>query len=82
MIKSNPIRPGWVTHKLEHNNTKEILPLLWTQSQASQFADPTKELGILRDSDLEGQQDLIIGLLQDWGKQRLHHKQNLTHTKT
>ena len=43
---------------------------------------PTKELGILRDSDLEGQQDLIIGLLQDWGKQRLHRKQNLAHTKT
>ena len=69
MIKSNPIPPGWVTHKLENNNTKEILPLLWTPSQASQFADPTKELGILRDYDLEGQQDLIIGLLQDWGKQ-------------
>ena len=28
-IKSNPISNGWVTHKLENNNTKELLPLLW-----------------------------------------------------
>ena len=27
-IKSNPIPKGWVTYKLENNNTKEILPLL------------------------------------------------------
>ena len=27
-IKSNPIPAGWVTHKLENNNTKEVLPLL------------------------------------------------------
>ena len=26
-IKSNPILDGWVTHKLEKNNTKEVLPL-------------------------------------------------------
>jgi len=28
-------------------------------------------LGIPRESDLEGQQDLITRLPQDWGKQRL-----------
>ena len=28
-IKSNPIPAGWVTHKLENNNTKEVLALLW-----------------------------------------------------
>ena len=28
MIESNPIPTGWVTHKLENNNTKEVLPLL------------------------------------------------------
>ena len=28
MIKSNPISAGWVTHKLENNNAKEVLPLL------------------------------------------------------
>ena len=27
-IKSNPIPAGWVTHKLENNNTKEVLTLL------------------------------------------------------
>ena len=43
--------------------------MFWTPGQASQSGDPTKELGIPRESNLEGQQDLIIGLLQDWGKQ-------------
>ena len=28
-IKSNPIPTGWVTHKMETNYTKEVLPLLW-----------------------------------------------------
>ena len=28
MIKSNPILARWVTHKLENNNTEEILSLL------------------------------------------------------
>ena len=27
-IKSSPIPAGWVNHKLENNNTKEVLPLL------------------------------------------------------
>ena len=39
--------------------------------QASQPGDPTKGLGIPRESGLEGQRDLIIELPQDWGKQRL-----------
>ena len=29
MIKSNPIHTRWVTHRLENNNTKEVLALLW-----------------------------------------------------
>ena len=48
-IKSNPIPVRRVTHKLEKNNTKEVLPLLWrfwTPCQASQSGDPTKGLGI------------------------------------
>ena len=72
MIKSNPIPARWVTYKLENNKTKDILSLLWrfwTSCQASQPGDPTKGLGIPRESGLEGQGDLIIGLLQDWGKQ-------------
>ena len=28
-IKPNPILNGWVTHKLENTNTKEVIPLLW-----------------------------------------------------
>ena len=41
-----------------------------TPSQASQPGDLTKGLGIPRESDFEGQWDLIIRLSQDWGKQR------------
>ena len=69
-IKSNPIFTRWVTHNLEDNNTKEVLPLLWkfwVPCQASQPGDLVKGLGIPRNSDFEGQQDLIIGLPQDWG---------------
>ena len=55
-IKSNPIPTGWVTHKLENNNTKKITHhceglelhvrlLAW---------GPKKELGIFRESDWEG----------------------------
>ena len=74
MIKSNPIPTMWVIHKLENNNTKEVFPLLWrfwTPLQASQTGNPSKGLGIPRESDLEGQWDLIIGLPQNWGNQRL-----------
>ena len=74
MIKSNPIPTRWVTHKPQNNNTKEVFPLLWrfwTKHQASQPGGLTKEQEIPRESDLEGQWNLIIGLPQDWGKQRL-----------
>ena len=36
-----------------------------TPHQASQPGDPTKGLGISRESGLEGQQDLITGLPKD-----------------
>ena len=68
MIKSNPKRTGSVTPKLENNNTKEVLLLLCrfrTPHQASQPVDLTKGLGIPRESDLEGLQDLITRLPQD-----------------
>ena len=73
-IKSSSIPTGWGTHKLETNSTKEVLPLLWMfgiPHQASQSGHLTKGLGIPRESDLEGQRDLIVRLLQGWGKQRL-----------
>ena len=53
--------------------------------QASQLGDSTKRLGLFRESDLEGQQDLIIGLPQDWGETDSifgGYKQNLACTKT
>ena len=73
-IKWNPITAGWVTHKLENNNTKEVLPLLqrfWTSPQVSQPGDLIKGLGIPMQSDLAGQRDLITGLSGAWGRGRL-----------
>ena len=32
MIKSNPMSARWGTHKLENNNTKEVLPVLHRRS--------------------------------------------------
>ena len=69
-IKSDPTPARWVTHKLENNNTKEVLPLLWrfwTPHQASQPEDLTKGLEAPRESGLGGQCDLIIGFLQTRG---------------
>ena len=71
-IKSNPIPIGWAAHKLENNTTKEVLSLFWKfwdPCQASQPRDLAKDLRIPRECDFAGQQDLIIRLPQDWGKQ-------------
>ena len=70
MVKSNPIPSRWVPHKLENNNIKEVPPLLWsfgTPHQASQPGDPTKGLEIPRESDLEGQWDLLQDLHRPGG---------------
>ena len=48
MIKSNPIPARLVTHRLENNNTKQVLALLWrfwTSCQASQPRDLKKGTG-------------------------------------
>ena len=61
-IKWNPVSTRWVTHKLENNNTKEVLPVLWrfwAPCQASQPGGPAKIPWILRESDLESQWDGI-----------------------
>ena len=74
-IKSNPVTAGWVTHKLENTYTTEVHPLewrFWAPRQASQSGGLTTEGGIPRESDFEGWWNLIAGLWQDWGKQRLH----------
>ena len=73
-LRSNPITARCVTYKLENSNTKNVLTLLWkfwAPYQDSQPGDLTKELGVSRESDPEGQWDLIKGLSQDWGKQKL-----------
>ena len=70
---SNSIPTGWGTHKLENDNTKNVILLLWrfwTPRQASQPGDPTKGLGISREYCFEGQQDFITRLPQSWEKQR------------
>ena len=87
-IKLNLIPARWVTHRLENNNTKKVLALLWRfwiPCQASQPGDLTKGLGIPRESGLEGQRDSIIAFPEDWGKTDSSlwgHKQNFEHTKT
>ena len=84
MIKSNPIPTGWVTHKLENNNTKEVLSLLWrfwTPLPAFQPRDLTKGWGIPRESDLEGQQDLITRL-QGTGEKRDSKQKQSRRTQT
>ena len=40
--------------------------------------NPTKGLGIPGESGLKGQQDLIMGLPEDWGKQRLQSQRAQT----
>ena len=81
-LKSNPKPAGWVTHKWENKKSKEVLTLLQTfqaPHETSQPGDSAKGLGIPRESDSEGQQDLITELPQDWGKQILgRHKQSLS----
>ena len=72
MIKSNPIPTQWMIHKLENNNTKEVLLLLWSfqaPHQASYTGNLAKALCIPKESDFTGQQYLITGLLQAWGKE-------------
>ena len=70
-VRSNPIPTGWTTCKLENNNTKDVLPLLWrfwTPCQSPQPADPAKGLRLPKESDFESQWDLIARLPQDWGE--------------
>ena len=85
MIKSNPISSRCATHKLENNSTKEPAKVLGPK-QTSQPGDLAKGLGIPRESDFEGQRDLIPQLPKDWGKQRLlegtHTKKNPVCTRT
>ena len=70
-------------YKLESDNTKEVIPLLWsfrTPCQASQPGDLTKGLGIPREPDFEGQQDFIKDFHRTGGSRDSclgQYKQNL-----
>ena len=74
-IKSSPITAGWVTHK-----RRTIIPQKsthWNEGSEPHFrlpnmGGPATGGGIPRESDFEGQRDLIAGLQQNWGNQRLH----------
>ena len=73
-------------HKLKNKYIKEFSHLRksWATEETSQFGDPAKGLGIPRESDYEGQQDLITEFSQDWGNKRLlgGYKQNPVRTRT
>ena len=60
MIKSNPITARWVTHKLENNNIKEVLHCnegSETHIRLPSLRIQQRELGVPRESDLEGHRD-------------------------
>ena len=87
MIKSHICRVG--DSQAGENNTNEVLPplwMFWTPRQVSQPGNPTKELGIPRESDFEGQRDLITRKYHRIGGNRDSslegYKQNLAWTKT
>ena len=70
MIKSNLMSSGCATHELEDNSTKEAAKIPGPRAGFPAWVS-AKGLGIPRESDFEGQRDLIPQLPKDWGKQRL-----------
>ena len=86
VIKSNPIPTRWAVHKLENNYTTEVLPQEWKYWAPCEAPLPgclATGGGGPRKSGFEGQWSLIIGIPQDWGKQKLHswraHKRSCMH---
>ena len=57
-----PELPAWATHKLENNYTQEVLTLLGKFWAPQQTCPPGKGTENPRESDLEGQRDLITEL--------------------
>ena len=77
----------WILYQLNYQGSmKEKLPPNWraiilkkfshccegSEPQLPSLGGLAQGLGIPRDSDFEGQHDLITGLPQDWDKQKLH----------
>ena len=77
-----------MTHKLENNNAKVVLPQLWrfwAPCQAPSLRAPAMGLGIPREFYFEGQQDLIKDFHRTGGNRDSTlegHAQNLVHSKT
>ena len=86
MMKSNPIPSGWMTHKLENNNTKEALPLLWTRWASQPIPKGTANSQIpqgiwsWRPAGLDYKTSTRLG--ETWDSSLGGHKQNFPHTKT
>ena len=73
MIKSNSIPIGWVIHRLENNNIKEVLAVLWRILTPCRL--PSLEI---QQRDWESPGNLAVrvsgiwlALAEDWGKQTL-----------
>ena len=67
--KSNPIPSRWVTHRLENNSTRSsqtIVKILNTILGSLAWGIDKGN----RQGDCESPGNLIIGLPEDWGKQR------------
>ena len=87
MIKSNPIITRWVTHRLENNNTKEILTLLWrfwSLHQTSQHGNLSKGLRIPKNLALRASRSYYRSSrgLRETDCSLGGHKQNFAYTKT
>ena len=87
MIKSNPIITRWVTHRLEKNNTKEILTLLWrfwSLHQTSQHGNLSKGLRIPKNLALRASRSYYRPSrgLRETDCSLGGHKQNFAYTKT
>ena len=74
VIKSNPIPAKWATHKLEnyHRSSPTGVKVLSFTSGSPAWGSGNGRRKRTRGSAFEGQRDLITGIPQDWGKQKLH----------
>ena len=88
MIKSNPMPTEWVIHQLENNSyQRSSLTVVKVLSPTSDFPawGSDKGTGNSQGTWPRSPVGLIIGLPQDWGKQRLQTWRahtNLAHTKS
>ena len=65
MLKSNPIPAGWVTGDPEYQRSSPTAKDLCPTSDFPTW-EFGKGMGIPRESDFEGQRDLMTELSQEW----------------